>query len=162
MTTRKQLKALNAELDRIATSGDAYFSPATRRPCDSGAHSGDTHTPGPWTSGRMFLANAKDRRSGFVVNGPDVEPLPVRICDIRCSPEAPFAVSEANARLIAAAPELLAALSVFVACIENDSLRGMADKSSGQVLPDRSFSLKGSLCYLDAVAAIAKANGQIP
>jgi hypothetical protein len=63
----------------------------------------------------MLLGNAKDRRSGFIVNGPDANPLPVRICDIRCTPESPFAVSEANARLIAAAPELLAALKLIYA-----------------------------------------------
>jgi hypothetical protein len=59
----------------------------------------------------MCLGNSPDRRCGFVVNGPDVEPLPVRICDLRCAPEAPFAQTEANARLIAAAPDLLCALS---------------------------------------------------
>ena len=73
------------------------------------------HTPGPWKHERMLLGNAKDRRSGFIVNGPDANPLPVRICDIRCTPESPFAVSEANARLIAAAPELLAALKLIYA-----------------------------------------------
>jgi hypothetical protein len=68
------------------------------------------HTPGPWEHDRMFLGNSKDRRSGFVVNGPKQDPLPLRVCDIRCSPDAPLAISEANARLIASAPELLAAL----------------------------------------------------
>jgi len=76
-----------------------------------------THTPGPWKHDRMFLGNAKDRRTGFIVNGPDMEPLPIRICDIRCSPESPFAVSKANARLIASAPDLLAALERFLSAV---------------------------------------------
>lgn len=72
------------------------------------------HTPGPWTADRMILGASKDRRSGFIVNGPDADPLPVRICDIRCSPESPFSASQANAALIAAAPALRA---------ERDALR---------------------------------------
>ncbi len=61
----------------------------------------------------MQLGSSKDRRSGFIVNGPDSQPLPVRICDLRCSPESPFDATQANARLIASAPELLAALQAF-------------------------------------------------
>ena len=71
------------------------------------------HTLGPWEAERMRLTpQDKDRRSGFVVNGPDVsDALPVRICDLRVPQGMTgFAEGEANARLIAAAPELLAAL----------------------------------------------------
>ena len=72
------------------------------------------HTPGPWTASRMLLTKrAKDRRSGFIVNGPDSTPLPARICDIRCSPQCAFTEAEANARLISAAPDLLAALQAL-------------------------------------------------
>ncbi len=85
------------------------------------------HTPGPWTADRMFLGNSKDRRSGFTVNGPDAEPLPVRICDIRCSPEAGFAVSEANARLIAAAPDLLGALNSMLRAFEYGKATSFAE-----------------------------------
>ncbi len=71
-----------------------------------------THTPGPWTFDRMLLGpNVKDRRSGFVVNAPeDSEGWTPRICDLRCG-YGHFAEVQANARLIASAPELLAALS---------------------------------------------------
>ena len=72
-----------------------------------------SYTPGPWQYLKMRLGpNATDRRSGFVVNGPDKEPLPTRICDLRVPnglngyPE-----GEANARLIAAAPEMAEALA---------------------------------------------------
>lgn len=78
-----------------------------------------THTPGPWEWSRMLIpSKQKDRRSGFVVNQTDKQPenlsLPIRICDMRCAPDNPFAECEANARLIAAAPDLLAALEAMV------------------------------------------------
>jgi len=72
------------------------------------------HTKGPWEHSRMRLgAHEKDRRSGFVVNGPDTnaEDLPIRVCDLRvpCG-SGGFNEGKANARLIAAAPELLEAM----------------------------------------------------
>jgi hypothetical protein len=89
-----------------------------------------THTPGPWIAKRMLLAkSSKDRRSGFVVNGPDVtvgpdcdEPLqlPVRVCDLRVpAGMGGFAEGEANARLIAAAPELLDLLARALPFVED-------------------------------------------
>ncbi len=68
------------------------------------------HTPGPWEQSRMLLSpKAKDRRCGFVVNGPDKpDDLPTRICDLRVPQGVSgFEEGEANAKLIAAAPELL-------------------------------------------------------
>jgi len=68
------------------------------------------HTPGPWKADRMLISpKAKDRRPGFVVNGPDRRnDLPIRICDLRVPAGLDgLAVGEANARLIAAAPDLL-------------------------------------------------------
>jgi hypothetical protein len=76
------------------------------------------HTPGPWTYLRMKLGpKQKDRRCGFVINGPDTgNPLPVRVCDLRVPAGIDgFGEGEANARLIAAAPELLAALQAVAA-----------------------------------------------
>lgn len=71
-----------------------------------------SHTPGPWSYDRMYIPpSQKDRRSGFVVNGPlpeDALEFPVRICDLRAPRGMDgFAEGAANARLIAAAPELL-------------------------------------------------------
>jgi hypothetical protein len=73
------------------------------------------HTPGPWEFSKMLLpSKVKDRRCGFVVNGPEShrlkwgEELPTRVCDLR-TPRGfnGYSEGEANARLIAAAPELL-------------------------------------------------------
>jgi hypothetical protein len=64
----------------------------------------------------------KDRRCGFVVNGPDAHngDLPVRICDLRVPHGMNgFREGESNARLIAAAPELLEALELAIGWIES-------------------------------------------
>lgn len=90
----------------------------------------------------MLHGAAQDRRSGFVVNGPDAHPLPIRICDLRCSPESPFLQAEANARLIAAAPELLAALN------EARGIIWSARYPAGTI---------GDKCLKNVDAAIAKA-----
>lgn len=83
------------------------------------------HTPGPWEYGRMLVSpKAKDRRCGFVVNGPDTpDDLPTRICDLRVPQGfSGFAEGEANARLIAAAPEMLDCLvSLLDWCREHTS-----------------------------------------
>lgn len=76
---------------------------------------------------------AKDRRSGFVVNGPESDPLPIRICDIRCQPECGFAEAEANARLIAASPTILAALERLVKAVEEHRLAGVTIQSLNEL-----------------------------
>jgi hypothetical protein len=94
----------------------------------------------------------KDRRCGFVVNGPDTNPadLQVRICDLRVPQGIDgFSEGEANANLIAAAPDLLAALQTLC-----DELH-----------KGRTFNVKKdfSLLCADAAArnAIAKATGNL-
>lgn len=112
------------------------------------------HTPGPWEYGRMLISpKAKDRRCGFVVNGPDDDPesleLPTRICDLRVpAGMSGFQEGEANARLIAAAPELLAALLRLAAQAEMTS--------------DFDEAIGGTLhsAVKQARAAIAKATAQ--
>jgi hypothetical protein len=101
------------------------------------------HTPRPWTHARMFLGpNVKDRRCGFVINGPtdvDVD-LPRRICDLRVPRGIDgFAEGEANARLIAAAPDLLAALEGCVKWLECDEhmADGGADDTYLEALRER-------------------------
>jgi hypothetical protein len=62
----------------------------------------------------LLPSKVKDRRCGFVVNGPEShrpkwgEELPTRVCDLR-TPRGfnGYSEGEANARLIATAPELL-------------------------------------------------------
>ena len=84
------------------------------------------HTPGPWEFSKMLLpSKVKDRRCGFVVNGPEShrlqcgEELPTRVCDLR-TPRGfnGYSEGEANARLIAAAPEMLDALRLALTCLD--------------------------------------------
>lgn len=112
------------------------------------------HTPGPWHAHRMRLGpRAKDRRCGFVVNGPDAEPLPTRVCDLRVPAGVDgFAEGQANARLIAASPELLQSLTAIVDRIM-DHHGGDAD-----FLPvDSDWDPENFAAIQDARAAIAKA-----
>jgi hypothetical protein len=113
------------------------------------------HTAGPWTYSRMLLPpRVEDRRSGFVVNGPDRDPLdlPIRICDLRVPRGvAGFAEGEANAKLIAAAPALLEALEgLFEHC-------AMVHKHWGEGSNQREAD-----AAIDAArAAIAQAAGEL-
>lgn len=88
------------------------------------------HTPGPWITG------------GFYIRGPQKELL-ARMRG------APSPEREANARLIAAAPDLLAALKTARECIVYCS-RAHNDVQSGEGFPVELF--------IDA--AIAKAEGR--
>ena len=86
-------------------------------------HAITKHTPGPWTAERMLIpSTVKDRRCGFVVNGPDVdEDFPVRVCDLRVPRGIDgFEEGQANAALIAAAPDLLAACKRALSILENE------------------------------------------
>ena len=117
------------------------------------------HTPGPWTHLRMKLGpKQKDRRCGFVINGPDTsEPLPVRVCDLRVpAGSGGFGEGKANARLIAAAPELLVA-----ATFADDEIgKHMAAIEAGEYSAQQIVEI---LCDIQnaARAAIAKATGEI-
>lgn len=110
------------------------------------------HTPGPWTADRMLIPpRAKDRRCGFVVNGPDDNgdpPFAIRICDLRVPRGIDgFAEGQANASLIAAAPDLLEACRQLIAMFDGeDECTEILDALGGPSSPIR--------------AAIAKAEGR--
>jgi len=61
------------------------------------------HTPGPWTITRKHTPPIFDR--GCIAIGPDIAAIQVPELDT---------ASEANARLIASSPELLAALQILM------------------------------------------------
>lgn len=112
------------------------------------------YTRGPWTRARMLLPpRAKDRRCGFVVNGPEAaeQSLPTRICDLRVPIGINgFSEGEANACLIAAAPEMLEALRLLVLEFKDVTPRSPAVDMARR-------------CALDtARAAIARAEGRTP
>ena len=110
------------------------------------------HTPGPWYFGRMRITpRDKDRRCGFVVNGPERDGLDLRICDLRVHQGVSgYGESEADARLIAAAPELLAALRG--ALRELVTPKGLPEVGKGRTTAQQA-------ALDDARAAIAKAGG---
>jgi hypothetical protein len=104
------------------------------------------HTAGPWESARMLHSpKDKDRRCGFVINGPDKgQDLPLRVCDLRAPAGFDgFAVVRANAALIAAAPDMLAALRSILAALSQPA----------------TFPADLALCRMNAREAIAKAEG---
>ena len=98
-----------------------------------------THTPGPWT---LKYAHCGD--VGIKADGGLIAEC---FCDIRRADEHSTAEAGANARLIAAAPDLLAALqgmcSVWVTVCNS---KGWEPEHMSQ--------------YTDARAAIAKAKGE--
>jgi|LakMenEpi03Aug12_release.lakeMendotaPanAssembly.Ray.scaffolds.fasta_scaffold29009_11 hypothetical protein len=94
------------------------------------------HTPGPWT-----LAKRQGKR--YVLTDPDSEPFVGHV--IATTTTAPE--SEANLRLIAAAPKLLAALRTLVE--RYDAIRGVP----GLSLVDGDFDA--------ARAAIAESCGEV-
>jgi hypothetical protein len=66
-----------------------------------------THTQGPW------VVKLKDRK--WVIKGPDKKHSPVALVELEGFGMGPSrAVREANARLIAAAPDLYAAVKEFL------------------------------------------------
>jgi hypothetical protein len=88
---------------------------------EAGGSSGDghRHTPGPWEietlhDGRTFIRSEHQRESTFGT-----------ICDLYCRNDMPggfyqFPNAEANARLIAAAPQMAAAIQTFVKRYRDD------------------------------------------
>lgn len=102
-----------------------------------------THTPGPW---RVEFSERQDDMSGVFA---DLDGAPWRIAYVlRDSNKHQQLVDDANARLIAAAPELLVVVKAFRALEQPD--RGLLDINANDLLS----------AYQLADAAIAKAEGR--
>lgn len=99
------------------------------------------HTPGPWTTERGTSVLGVGEEYEVVADGGAVV--------IACPP------SEADARLISAAPELLAALETLVALAP--AFR--AGKVGAEGSAARAASSAATCAYCSARAAIAKAKG---
>lgn len=95
-----------------------------------------SHTPGPWTLNRVAYSDAS---AVFVMSGKST------VCEVYPRPQGAES-REANARLIAAAPTMLAALEVIAAWT-----------------PSASPNEPGGMSIMDAIdaarAAIARAKG---
>lgn len=97
-----------------------------------------SHTPWPWTE-----------HEGFILGRFNSDNEIHDICDTRCAPPDDDTICEmdANARLIAAAPELLEALKSFVVLYKQGQLIIVGDDGNDPVVAK-------------AVTAIAKATGE--
>lgn len=105
-----------------------------------------SHTPGPWSQG----SGASTGEGYAICAGPCIVATVVGLGYPIGKGRAP--VSDANARLIAAAPDLLAALQEIAETIEVALDRGLFLSVDGK-RPD-------VMALLDAKRAIAKATGQ--
>ena len=110
------------------------------------------HTPGPWTWNNYCndVSPEDPQACVLVSHGTASEVMPtVEIIEL----EEDFSVDPANARLIAAAPELLDALkSVLESAVD---LRHIAAHSQGSEMDEREWEAE----FDQARAAIAKATG---
>lgn len=110
----------------------------------------NTHTPGPWRIGD----------NGQTVFGPPTAlPAPVLVAELPFpSPRVPKEQRKANAALIAAAPELLAALEACQELLSNSDVRFMiCDGGSGNLGEQAAYHRADGA----ARAAIRKAKGSL-
>ena len=98
------------------------------------------HTPGPWIADGLTIFSDIDR-------------------PIASTKETPVSDEEAkaNARLIAASPEMLKALEVILKELERDVMRLSNSLRRG----DQSLGYTLSFCRARAIEAIAKASGGV-
>lgn len=94
-----------------------------------------THTPGPWTASQYL----DDGRWGVVTQGNGI------VVSLRSRSPSEATLSEADARLIAAAPTLLAALQAIADAVQSNNFFAV-----GNAFEDGGF----------ASVAIAKAEGR--
>jgi hypothetical protein len=106
------------------------------------------HTPGPWHCGnRDNWWRIYDENGVYIAAAKDPSPAPNHKAD-------GFDIEEANARLIAAAPELLKELEHARICLD------FYDRLVIRLSDGRTSYLAGRDAALSARAVIAKAKGQ--
>lgn len=112
----------------------------------SAAEQGEGHTPGPWEA------------KGCAVEGPGTPTGRQTIIAVSRTQNVSVAVAEANARLIAAAPDMLAALEPFAAIFEKVEafVEARAKDGGSPILPSSDFRLAD---FRRARAALSKATG---
>lgn len=82
------------------------------------------HTPGPWEAVR-YESEVRESIDGESWNGYHIKQPDSGLCDVAYVDDVDFGpeIAEANARLIAAAPEMLAALK-YIARFSNAAIAG--------------------------------------
>lgn len=95
------------------------------------------HTPGPW-----YLIDERFLHDKYLVSIGEPNAGGTTVCNILSEPGDDFGKCKANARLIAAAPDLLAAVRGMIEAYDNDSIAHLEQASR------------------EARAAIAKATGE--
>ena len=93
-----------------------------------------THTPGPW---RVNLEETDMRRWGFVRAGEPMDGAVEGVAVARVTMERKWTINQANARLIAAAPDLLKALQTILtitARAENTAASAAIEQLAAQVV----------------------------
>ena len=106
-----------------------------------------SHTPAPWEAMGGTYVKASDQ-------------LGIRLFGMGSFPEVSDAEIEADARLIAAAPEMLAALETAQRVLRSKEFRRWEGQAALMVIRGQGSPYQGEQC-IDAIeAAIAKARGE--
>lgn len=106
------------------------------------------HTPGPWTNHGEAVWSTHESVSGTVTKGARTN----HVCAVSTRLKMPDAERRANARLIAAAPQLLDAITAMLEYITDPKIREWLDRSGYK-------SDEYGSAVVMARAAIAKAKG---
>jgi hypothetical protein len=123
------------------------------------AASAASHTPGPWTRTGSTNSDAEVEIHGRM-NGTNPDLAPITIATVVRAGDLGWGEGEANAALIAAAPELLEALKEACEQMESDAIQ--IDGEWGNCREIKELERDGDLpnALVTARAAIARAEGR--
>jgi len=114
------------------------------------------HTPGPWTIRPVFIAQKDSQSLHFGEYALNLWGIAGRSTRLNTSPTLPRCEAEANALLMAAAPELLEALENLTALIGNDLVRNTAEDSNFMAFTRQSVRIVEVLKQAESLLARLK------